>query len=33
VTYAVTANTKDKARTGKLTIGGKTFDVTQSGHD
>ena len=31
VTYTVTANTKDKARTGHLTIGGQTFDVTQNG--
>jgi hypothetical protein len=31
VTYAVTANTKNKARTGHLTIGGQTFDVTQNG--
>jgi hypothetical protein len=31
VTYAVTANTKNQARTGLLTIGGRTFDVTQRG--
>jgi len=31
VSYAVTANTKNKARTGQLTIGGQTFEVTQNG--
>ena len=33
VTYAVTANTQNKTRTGQLTIGERTFDVTQNGRE
>ena len=33
VAYAVEANRKKKDRTGQLTIGGKSFDVTQNGNN